>query len=157
PSDAEKAAAELHSEQIALGYEIPQVAASGFAQPPAAGESEAVEGLRDGTGPSNYYVDSMKSIREAGGKAWDKVADPEKFIRELRGEDESDEIILLINTLRAPAGLGATVTICCQNDDADDIGHQEQVIVAGDWTDWVDHRFYGETLLAALRKAAEVK
>jgi hypothetical protein len=63
--------------------------------------------------------------------------------------EESLETLNLINALRREEG--HSVTLFCDNPDFS--GPNNAIAVNGDWTDWKDRRFTGDTLLTALRAA----
>jgi hypothetical protein len=50
-----------------------------------------------------------------------------------------------------------SVTILPDNEEASTEGEQMAVDCCGDWTDWVDRRFYGESIVQCLAKAVEAK
>ncbi len=50
---------------------------------------------------------------------------------------------------------GNSVTILCENPDAEEIDKQAAVDVNADFTDWDDARYWGQTWIIALAKAAE--
>lgn len=58
-----------------------------------------------------------------------------------------------IETLRSNYG---SVTILPDNDDADYKSEQTAIDCCGEWTNWQDQRFYGESVLQCLAKAAGV-
>lgn len=59
-------------------------------------------------------------------------------------------IVNRINELRA--GEGSAVTICCENPEGDGTNNHA-VDCFGEWTNWLERRFEGPTLLAALDSA----
>lgn len=64
---------------------------------------------------------------------------------------ESVEMSRLLDQLRKREGWA--VTINCSNPEPSNREDAEAVDAVGDWTNWEDRRFTGETLLLALRKA----
>jgi len=66
--------------------------------------------------------------------------------------EEKIEAWNLVDALRAPEG--DSVTLLCDNPD----GPPNNAIECnGDWTDWNDRRFSGETILECLREAHSAK
>ena len=66
----------------------------------------------------------------------------------------SSEVLVAINKLRAEEG--NSVSIMCDNPDFN--GQPNNAVeCCGDWTDWDDRRFTGDTLLAALQAAVAAK
>jgi hypothetical protein len=51
------------------------------------------------------------------------------------------------------SGIGASVTILCDNDDATYKDQSVAIEICDDWTDWKDRRFYGESVLQCLANA----
>lgn len=64
-------------------------------------------------------------------------------------------VVGMLNELRE--GDGASVTLMCQNSDADHRNELEAVEVCDDWTNWCTRRFYGKTVEAALVAAVTLK
>ena len=63
---------------------------------------------------------------------------------------DADTCLRLINELRADYG---TVTILPDNEEAVMKAEQMAIDCCGEWTGWVDVRFYGENLVQCLAKA----
>lgn len=86
-----------------------------------------------------------------------KQAEQDKKAADLRAKRDAAETpeaaaMRHIETLRATEG--DSVTILCDNPDPIDRDHQCAVVCNGEWTEWQDQRFHGETLLQALARAA---
>jgi len=69
-------------------------------------------------------------------------------------ESDSDAAMRFIDKLRADYG---TVTILPDNEEADTKAEQMAIDCCGEWTNWQDQRFYGETILQCLAKAVVVQ
>lgn len=69
-------------------------------------------------------------------------------------ESDSDAAMRFIDKLRADYG---TVTILPDNEEADTKAEQVAIDCCGEWTNWQDQRFYGETILQCLAKAVVVQ
>jgi hypothetical protein len=61
-----------------------------------------------------------------------------------------------LTDLRAGAW-GNSVTILCDNEDADTTAEQMAIEVSADWTDYTARRFYGESILQCLAKAIRAR
>lgn len=59
-----------------------------------------------------------------------------------------------IEDLRSDYG---TVTILPDNDEANTKAEQMAIDCCGEWTNWQDQRFYGESVIQCLAKAVEVR
>ena len=68
-------------------------------------------------------------------------------------KDEKIEAWNLVESLRAVEG--HSVTLLCDNPDFNE--QPNCVEVTGDWTDWQERRFVGETILDALREAHDAR
>jgi hypothetical protein len=67
--------------------------------------------------------------------------------------DIGSSIIDNINQIRSTEG--NSVTIVCDNPDADSVDEQAAVAAIGDFTRWEEKRWYGRTWADALQKAAD--
>lgn len=73
------------------------------------------------------------------------------LLEKLANDSAAVRTVELIDLFRAEPG--NVVSICNENEDAEDVDRSQAVEVVSDWTGWVAKRFYGRTVLAALEKA----
>lgn len=70
---------------------------------------------------------------------------------------EAGTMVAALETVAAIEALreedGAAVTILCDDENATTVNEQCGIDVMGAWTDWKERRFYGRTVLAALKAA----
>jgi len=66
---------------------------------------------------------------------------------------EMPEIAAMRYIEQLRSGIGASVTILCDNDDATYKEQSVAIEACADWTDWENRRFYGESVLQCLAKA----
>ncbi len=69
--------------------------------------------------------------------------------------DTELECLRLIHALRAEEG--DEVTIFCDNPDPGASSKANAVQCCGEWTNWIDRRFDGDSLTEALKAAAEAR
>lgn len=99
---------------------------------------------------SNFMISQAK---------WDELVDSVNFKQTLIDENyrivtQLRSILSHIDVLRSPAGSGNSVTIFCENDDPPP---NQAIECKGDWTEWQDRRFEGDTLLDCLKAAVAAK
>ena len=66
---------------------------------------------------------------------------------------EAREVIGDLEQIRTTEG--NSVTVCCDNPEAETVETQAAVDVCGDFTGWQEVRYRGKTWVEALRKAAD--
>lgn len=91
---------------------------------------------------------SLHEIRIIIGHA--RAADPATLI----DGAEMPEVAAMRYIEQLRAGHGSAVTIFCDDEEAESREEALAVEVFGDWTDWQHLRFYGESVLQCLAKAA---
>lgn len=69
--------------------------------------------------------------------------------------ERAEDTVAIINELRS--SYGASVEIHADNDDPDTKEEQCVISVIGDWTQWNERTFYGESVLECLRAAMRAK
>lgn len=118
-------------------------AASGCAQPPSAGESAPADS--ELLAEIDRLQRDNRSLRVNDERS-------ERFVKEMVIQcADSLGLAANIDILKGTPGSGDSVTVTSDKDG------QQQVICSAHWTGFEDRRFYGDTLLAALRKAAEAQ
>lgn len=83
-----------------------------------------------------------------------REAELERLNGKLR-EQISDLVFIIGNIEQVRTQEGHSVTILCDNPEADTVDVQAAVEVACDFTDWEPQRFYGRTWQEAIGKAAD--
>lgn len=80
------------------------------------------------------------------------IRDRDREVEDVAIRKEINDRLSVLNYIDAlRKDEGNSVTILCDNPDFG--GPASAVEVCGDWTDWKDRRFAGDTLLSALERA----